>query len=129
AKVLLVESQPLLAAPLAEALKGENVDVEVLSPAKLPDRSEALSAYELVILSNVPAEAMPPARMDALRGYVHDLGGGLIVVGGDQSLTAGRYRHTSLEEALPVLSEPGKPKPKPTLAMVLILDISGSMEG
>jgi hypothetical protein len=57
------------------------------------------------------------------------LGGGLIAVGGPQAFTAGGYRGTALEDALPVLSEVAVAKPKPSLAMVLVLDTSGSMEG
>ncbi len=128
-RVLLVESQPVLAKPLAAALTSERVEVEVRSPAELPNKLDELAGYELVILSNVPAAAMPVARMEALRAYVYDAGGGLIVVGGEQAFTAGGYRKSVLEAALPVISEPAKSKPKATLAMVLVLDISGSMDG
>ena len=82
-----------------------------------------------MILSNVPAASLPAERMEVLRRYVGDFGGGLIAVGGDQSFTPGGYRGTPLEEILPVRSEAKKNKPKPTLAMVLVLDCSGSMEG
>ena len=67
--------------------------------------------------------------MEALRRYVRDFGGGLVAVGGDQSFTPGGYRATPLEDALPVLSEAKKNRPRPTLAMVIVLDCSGSMEG
>jgi Ca-activated chloride channel homolog len=126
-RVLLVESQSVLAEPLARALKGENVEVEVRPPQELPGQQDELGRYDLVILSNVPASALPPERMEALRGYVRDAGGGLVVIGGDQSLTAGGYHGTVLEGALPVVCKVEKPKPKPSLAMVLVLDISGSM--
>ncbi len=52
---------------------------------------------------------------------------GLIAVGGDHSFTVGGYRHTPLDEMLPVISESHTTQPKATLAMVLVLDISGSM--
>ncbi|MGO9112816.1 MAG: glutamine amidotransferase [Thermoguttaceae bacterium] len=122
-RVLLVESQPVLAEPLKKALAGENVAVEV--PPELPVGQ--LAAYDLIILSNVPAAALPEPRMKALQTYVRDDRGGLIVVGGDRSFTAGGYRHTALEKILPVISEERKSKPKQTLAMVLVLDISASM--
>ena len=82
-----------------------------------------------MILSNVPAAALPAERMESIRRYVSDLGGGLIAIGGEQSFTPGGYRGTPLEEILPVRSEPRKDKAKPALAMVLVLDCSGSMEG
>ena len=128
-RVLLVESKPVLAAHLADALKEQNIEVQVCLPAAIPDTASGLERYDLVILSNVPAAALPAARMELLRGYVRDYGGGLIAVGGDQAFTPGGYHGTPLEEILPVWSEAKKNKPKPTLAMVVVLDCSGSMEG
>ena len=53
-------------------------------------RAAQLAAYDLIILSNVPAAALPEPRMKALQTYVRDDRGGLIVVGGDHSFTARR---------------------------------------
>ena len=127
-RMLLVESRPEAAARLAAALRREHVEVTVGSPREMPDRAADLDPYDLVVLSNVPAEALPAERMESICRYV-DGGGGLIAVGGDQSFTPGGYRGTPLEDILPVRSEARKDKPRPTLAMVLVLDCSGSMEG
>jgi uncharacterized membrane protein len=124
-RVLLIESQPGSAEHLKQALAGENVAVEV--QPELPANPGQLAAYDLIMLSNVPAAALPESRMKALQTYVRDDRGGLIVIGGDRSFTAGGYRHTTLEEILPVISVERPDKPKPTLAMVLVLDISASM--
>ena len=69
-----------------------------------PDK---LADYDLIMLSNVPAAALPEPRMKALQSYVRDDRGGLIAVGGDHSFSApaGGYRHSTLEEILPVISE------------------------
>jgi Ca-activated chloride channel homolog len=123
-RVLLVESQAVLAEHLRKALIGENVEVEV--KPEPPGGVEGLRHYDLIILSNVPADALSKSQMAALQSYVRD-GGGLIAVGGDHSFTVGGYRHMPLEKMLPVISESRTPKPKPTLAMVLVVDISGSM--
>jgi Ca-activated chloride channel homolog len=122
-RVLLVESQPLIADQVKKALAGENLDIEV----KTGLSAGPLDPYDLIILSNIPASALPVPQMKALQTYVHDNRGGLIAVGGDHSFTAGGYRGTALEEILPVISEPRKDKPPRTLAMVLVVDISGSM--
>ena len=53
--------------------------------------------------------------MEAIAGYVRLQGGGLVVVGGDHAFSAGGYRHTALEDILPVISEPGGERPKPSL--------------
>ncbi len=123
--MLLVVSQPTLAEHLKNALIGEHVEVDVR--LELPDTAEALRGYDLITLSNVPADVMSKVQTAALQSYVHDSGGGLIAVGGDHAFTVGGYRHTPLEKMLPVISESHTTKPKPTLAMVLVLDISGSM--
>jgi uncharacterized membrane protein/uncharacterized protein YegL len=127
-RVLLVDSRPEAAAQLAEALGREHFEVKVCKPEEMPAGADGLAGYDLVILSNVSAAALPAERMESIGRYVSG-GGGLIAVGGEESFTPGGYRGTPLEEILPVRSEARKDKPKPTLAMVLVLDCSGSMEG
>ena len=68
-------------------------------------------------------------QMEIIRTYVEDLGGGLVMIGGDQSFGLGGYYKTTLEEILPVRSNFDKEKEKPSLAMVLVIDKSGSMGG
>ncbi len=62
--------------------------------------------------------------MEIIRTYVQDLGGGLVMLGGDQSFGLGGYYKTTLEEILPVRSNFEKEKEKPSLAMVLVIDKS-----
>ncbi len=127
-RVLLVESEPRLARHLGAALSGEGIDVETRRPDGVPNSLADLHQYELVILSNVPARVLSQAQMELMRAYVGDLGGGLIVVGGDQALTPGGYHQTTLEEILPVWCEFEKREERPSLAMALVIDRSGSME-
>jgi Ca-activated chloride channel family protein len=77
----------------------------------------------------VPATSLSLRQMEVARTYVQDLGGGLIMLGGDQSFGLGGYYKTVLEEILPVRSDFEKEKEKPSLAMVLVIDKSGSMGG
>ena len=88
-----------------------------------------LQGYECLVLSNTPATAMSIRQMDVIRTYVQDLGGGLVMLGGDQSFGLGGYYRTQLEEILPVRSNFEKEREKPSLAMVLVIDKSGSMGG
>ena len=67
--------------------------------------------------------------MNIVRSYVQDLGGGLIMIGGDQAFGLGGYYKTTVEEILPVRSDFEKEKEKPSLAMILVIDKSGSMGG
>lgn len=111
------------------AMEEQQIDVEVRPPTGVPNDLAELQGYECLLLSNVPATAMSMRQMDVIRTYVQDLGGGLIMLGGDQSFGLGGYYRTSLEEILPVRSDFEKEREKPSLAMVLVIDKSGSMGG
>ncbi len=128
-KVLLVESDPKLARHLAWAMEQEDIQVDIRPPQGMPDSLADLQNYELLILSNVPATALTQRQMEVARTYVQDLGGGFLMLGGDQSFGLGGYYKTVLEEILPVRSDFEKEKEKPSLAMVLVIDKSGSMGG
>jgi len=128
-RVLLAANASLVGRHLAAALEAEAIQVESCLPGQMPKTPEALDSYELVVLANVPAEALAQQAMEALRAYVRDAGGGLLVIGGDQAFTPGGYRNTVLEEILPVRCEFQPKQPRGSLAMVLILDRSDSMRG
>jgi uncharacterized membrane protein/NAD(P)H-hydrate repair Nnr-like enzyme with NAD(P)H-hydrate epimerase domain len=126
--VLLVEGQPGEGQPLKDALAAAQVDAELIAPGTLPGDLSALSAYDAVVLINVPARALPPAALESLPAYVRDLGRGLIMIGGDQSFGVGGYARTPIEQALPVSMEVRDQLERPNLALVFILDKSSSMD-
>jgi uncharacterized membrane protein len=128
-RVLVIESDPKSAERLAWALEEQDVKVDVRPPQGAPDDLSDLQNYELLVLSNVPATSLTSRQMEIARTYVQDLGGGLMMLGGDQSFGLGGYYKTVVEEILPVRSDFEKEKEKPSLAMVLIIDKSGSMGG
>jgi Mg-chelatase subunit ChlD len=128
-RVLLVDSDPRQAKHLAMALEQEGIKVDTRPTQGIPDSLSVLQNYELLILSNVPATAMSTRQMNNIRTYVQELGGGLVMLGGDQAFGLGGYYKTTVEEILPVRSDFEKEKEKPSLAMVLVIDKSGSMGG
>ena len=128
-RVLLVDSDPDAAQSLVWALEEEDVDADVRPPRGMPEDVADLQNYEVVVLGNVPATDLTSRQMSVLRTYVRDLGGGLAMLGGDQSFGLGGYYRSVLEEVLPVRSDFEKEKEKPSLAMVLVIDKSGSMGG
>ncbi len=128
-KVLLIESDVKEARHLASALEEEGIKVDVRPAQGLPESLSDLQNYEALLISNVPATALSQKQMETVRTYVQDLGGGFIMLGGDQSFGLGGYYKTAIEEILPVRSDFEKEKEKPSLAMVLIIDKSGSMGG
>ena len=62
-----------------------------------------------------------------IRDYVRDYGGGLMMIGGEESFGLGGYYRTPIEEALPVTMEVKQKVEIPSLAVVLSIDRSGSM--
>jgi uncharacterized membrane protein/uncharacterized protein YegL len=128
-RVLLVDSDPKTVRDLVWALKEHDVLVETRPPEGLPDDLAGLQGFEALMISNVPATVLSTRQMEVIRAYVQDLGGGLVMLGGDQSFGLGGYYKSALEEILPVRSDFEKEKEKPSLAMVLVIDKSGSMGG
>lgn len=128
-RVLLIDSDPKQTEHLRFALQQEDIQVDVRPPQGMPEDLADLQNYELLALSNVPATSLTQQQMELARTYVQDLGGGFMMLGGDQSFGLGGYYKTVLEEILPVRSDFEKEKEKPSLAMVLVVDRSGSMAG
>jgi Mg-chelatase subunit ChlD/uncharacterized membrane protein len=126
-RVLLVEGIPGEGTNLALALRGAQMEVDVISPAQLPATLPELAAYEAILLSNVNAQSLPAGAMDTLPIYVRDLGRGLLMSGGDQGFGAGGYLRTPLEDALPVYMDVRARELSANLALVLAVDKSGSM--
>jgi hypothetical protein len=94
-----------------------------IKPAGLPtDRADYLGPAA-VVLDDIPATDLSIAQQDALSGYVRDLGGGLILVGGDHAFGAGAYDRTGLDQLSPLASAP----PDPAARWVILVDGSGSM--
>ena len=114
-RVLIVESDPKLIRELTFALEQEDIQVDLRPPTGMPDNLADLQNYELLILSNVPATALTQRQMEVARTYVQDLGGGFMMLGGEQSFGLGGYYKSVLEEILPVRSDFEKEKEKPSL--------------
>jgi uncharacterized membrane protein len=110
-EVLLVTN---ISSPLAVSLK----DLYRLTvSSELP---QSLDGYKAVVLDDVPYRS----HLDRLGEYVRE-GGGLVVVGGENSYDLGGYSNSGLERFLPVRSVPSLFEGGKTLAIVL--DISFSL--
>jgi len=112
---------------LARALRADHLHVESVAPKDLPQEVEGLRPYDLVILSDVPAGRVGAAGRQAIVSYVEDYGGGFIMIGGEGSFGVGGWGGTTIEELLPVRFEGERQRDQPTLALLLVIDKSGSM--
>jgi len=122
------DTRPNEYSALLDALQAANFQVELITPSRLPSDLPTLAQYDSVVLVNVPARALGNNQMENLQMYVHDLGGGLVAVGGPTSYGVGGYFQTPLEAALPVDMQIKDEKRRPNLGIVFIIDHSGSME-
>jgi hypothetical protein len=92
-----------------------------LKPADLARRdAAAYLAAGVIVLDNLPAADLPQPQLEQ---YVRDLGGALVVAGGDRAFAPGDYSGTALEALSPLASVP----PTPTVHWMLLADSSGSM--
>ncbi len=127
--VLYAEGNAARASYLASALSAQEFDVDIRSPREIPSSIRELERYDFVILSDAPAEAVSLTQQDALESYVRDLGGGFLFAGGEAGFGLGGWSHTTIERILPVRMDAEKRRDEPQVAMVLVLDRSGSMSG
>jgi Mg-chelatase subunit ChlD len=121
------EIRPDETSALLRALQAANFQVEMVLPTRLPSDLPTLAQYDSVVLVDVPARTLGNNQMQNLGSYVHDLGGGLVVVGGPTSYGVGGYFQTPLEAALPVDMQIKDEQRRPSLGIVFIIDHSGSM--
>lgn len=124
-KVLLLSARAQDNRYLEKALDTRGLNVTAVDLNSKPSAIPSPEPFSTVILNNVAKEKLPPVMLDKLDDYVHG-GGGLLMVGGEESLGLGGYKGTPIEQVLPVSLVPPQ-KPERHTAMVLVIDTSGSM--
>ena len=126
-RVLLVDSDEQKARPLANALRNARIAVELRGASGLPRTLEDLQQFDLFMLSDIGALALGRERMELYRRWVQDFGGGFVLLGGENSFGVGGYFRTPIEQMLPVRMEHNDREELPTVALMIVLDRSGSM--
>ncbi len=118
------------AAALVQALHAAGkAEITVAGGDEVPRGAAAWANYQAVFLVNVPALSLGEKTMSEIETYVRDSGGGLVMIGGNDSFGPGGYAGSPVERALPVdMNVSGKGE-IPSLGLVLVIDKSGSMEG
>lgn len=126
-KILIVAAEQSQGSRLAALLRNAGYQTEVVGPDGLPTRISELEQYAGMVLANVPAPALKLEQMIAVQEFVSGLGRGLLVTGGRNSFNLGRYDGTPLADVLPLSLEPPPREERPPVALLLIIDHSGSM--
>ncbi len=128
-RVLLVESDPDQAKHLTWSLEEQNIQVNVRPPRGVPENLEELQNYDLLMLSNVPATALDPAP-DGGGPDVRSRPGRRPDHARRRPVVRPRRLLQELAGGDPAGSQRfRKEKEKPSLAMMLVIDKSGSMGG
>lgn len=106
--------------PLVRALTEAKISAEVVSADQAPKSLTELNGYDAIILVNEPSYNFSQQGQEELRQYVHETGGGLIMIGGPDSFGAGGWIGSPLEDALPVKLDPPQKRQMPRGALVII---------
>ena len=113
---------------LPRALASRGIQMDVVTPRGVPTTIGRMQRYDAIILQNVPYDAITPPQQRMLVKYVHDLGGGLVMLGGPDSFGAGGWTNSELDRyILPVSCQIPSQTILPSGALVLVIDRSGSM--
>ena len=127
-RTLVLAGDQVVAAELVQALETQRQQVDTMVPEALPTDFAALATYDSVVLVDVPRIRLSDRQLAALQVYVRDLGKGLVMIGGRDSFGAGGYQKTPMEETLPVDMGVRDREKQPDVALVVVIDQSGSMD-
>lgn len=127
ARALVLDGDPGRAQFIAQALERAGIRAEQGSTSSFPTDIGAMATWDVIAFGDIPAHDLSPTQIEALASYVRDLGGGVILTGGDRSMGPGGYARTPVEEISPVSFDLKQERRRASLAEVIGIDISGSM--
>ena len=87
---------------LPKALAKQGIKLAPITVDQFPASLVHLQQYDAVVLANVARGDLGEQRQEMLASYVHDTGGGLLMIGGEDTFGAGGWEGSKLEEVLPV---------------------------
>lgn len=127
-RVLLAEGKPDPSRALARALSKHDIQVVTATPDCFPSRADEFQNYDSIIFHDFPAYALSPQQMLTIQSAVRDTGIGFAMIGGEESFLPGGYYETPIADLLPVDLEVRQRRVFPAATVVIVIDISGSME-
>ena len=127
-RTLVLAGNEVVATELVKALTTQRQKVDTIVPEALPTDFTELANYDSIVLVDVPRTRLSDRQLGALQVYVRDIGKGLVMIGGPDSYGAGGFQRTPLEETLPVDMGVRDRQKQPDVALVVVIDQSGSMD-
>ena len=125
--LLIIEGTSGEAKEFTKILDSIQVKYQVVLPVTAPAALSEMNQYAGIIFVNVYADDLRKGFMENVEAYVKDYGGGFIATGGNNSYALGNYKNTALETILPVDMDLQGENEIPTMAIMLVIDKSGSM--
>ena len=96
-------------------------EVTLKRPEEAPKSLVEWGAFDAVVMANTPANEFSQQQQEDIRAYVHDLGGGLVMVGGPEAFGAGGWIGSPTADALPIKLDPPQQRKMPRGALVLLM--------
>jgi uncharacterized membrane protein len=147
-RVLLIENwqSPGEFDYLVQRLRTLNMEVDVIGNNRLFTSGAELLEYDSIVLANVPragddgvvtgdnnansgTSAFTDDQIRMLVDNTHDLGCGLVMIGGQDSFGAGGWINTDLEKAMPVDFQVKSKEIKAVGALVMVMHASEMPDG
>lgn len=120
--VLVLEGKAGEGLNLERSLEAAGMGVERRPALGAPTDTATLGRYDSIAIVDAAADSFPRDSMAAIAAAVHDLGKGLVEIGGPTSYGPGGWQGTPLEAASPVRMDIPNRKDKPKVAVVLDME-------
>jgi len=119
--VLLLTNDRACDSAMVSALEKENVKVEMVSMTDAPENVLQMLDYDAIILSNTPADLFTEDQKKQMAAYVRNMGGGLVMTGGNEGFGAGGWLGSPVEAVMPLKFDVKQRKQLLRGALVLIM--------
>ncbi len=119
-RTLIMAETPEEAEALVRVLTEAKISTTVVAAEQAPKTLTELNGYDAIIMVNEPAYNFSQQQQEDLKQYVHETGGGLVMIGGPNAFGAGGWIGSPLEDALPVKLDPPQKRQMPRGALAII---------
>lgn len=119
--ILIVAEDSNESVKFEDVLNRAEVQTVRINAAQFPTSLPELASYEAIVLLNQSAYSYSETQQDQMRQYVHDTGGGLVMIGGPDTFGAGGWIGSPLADALPIRLDPPQKRQMPRGALALIV--------